>query len=328
MTNNIYTRVKKGMVFWYDINPNQNKMLNPKVIVRNSEFTDFAEYGKRPWVVVSGDEFNSMNMYCSIVPLSAGVRCPSEFELKINLFNKEATAICSQIRFVNGVELKDWMIMLNPDIMEKIDEKIAKYLDIKQSVNNMTIPNSVVVDKNSWIYNSKEFLLSKVYMKNQLNKLLKPGSIDSEFIPISTLIKRVSFGLSDNSVCLFLLTHMFSKLLEENMDPRHIQYDEENNILGISKFEWADESCVPDNTNKLTKTESERKFIKIYPKTHKRRHWNAALSYQVLNDYATLTRHGFMAKYELTDKFQMYNMRISATKYLKKHPNSQIGEIK
>lgn len=371
MVNDNYIRVKKGMVFWYDINPAQNKLKSPKVLVRNSEFTDFAEYGNRPWVVISGDNFNANNTYCSIIPLSTGTRQISDSELKIDFFNKPTTVICSQIRFVNGVELKDWMGMLNDDVMKQIDEKMANYLGIDKVVKQVVkverrdvVPAPIVqptaavdnkpketyipIDKNPWIYASKEYMSCEVYMKKQFYALLtKSTSGRMESIPISDLIKAMSAGLAKKPVCLFLFTHMFSELLQKNIDHNNIQYGMKGNVVGIKGYRWANRmSIIPtakESEEKLTErykahdyengVDDDAKPVEVVshtpigvevtekvPKKFKKRfHWNAELSHQVLYDHQKLTKDEFMDKYELIDKYQMSNMKSRAIAYLKMH---------
>lgn len=340
-----YIRVKKGMVFWYDIKPDRNKLSNPKIIVRESEFTDYAEYGLRPWIVVSSNEFNANNTYCSIIPLSTGMRQASDFELKIQLFGKPSTAICSQIRFVNGVQLKDYMATLNYDIMDQIDSKIANYIGIKSKTKKIEEPKVVVtppavryvpVEKNAWIYSSVEYLTCDMHMKRAISTMLERSDDRLERISVADLIGRLSIGLNNKPVCKFIFTHMFAELFRKYFNNSFIEYGMKANMIGINSYTWIkkcsviptaeaaqealinniDRSPIDNNNDKIRKT--------VKRKALKRFKWTSELSHQVLNDHENLSREAFIDKYQLTNKVQYFNLKSRAITYLKIHESDTV----
>ena len=68
---NIYQRVKRGMVFWYNIDESVNKKSNPTIEVNGKTYTDHIQYGKRMYLVVSNDDNNVASPLCNIVPMSS-----------------------------------------------------------------------------------------------------------------------------------------------------------------------------------------------------------------------------------------------------------------
>lgn len=125
-------RIKKGMVFWYNIDSSVNK----EGIHYSNGVQDSALYGRRPWIVVSSDSFNSGGS-CSIVPTSTGKhgtsdRFPSRIDL--TLCGRDTCILVNQIRYVNCDELTEYMTFMNKNVMNEIDKKLSKYLGIQSQI--------------------------------------------------------------------------------------------------------------------------------------------------------------------------------------------------
>ena len=54
--------VRRGMVFWYNIDPSVDKHNVPKIQKYGESYTDRILYGHRPWLVVSSDDVNVKKM--------------------------------------------------------------------------------------------------------------------------------------------------------------------------------------------------------------------------------------------------------------------------
>lgn len=125
-------RIKKGMVFWYNIDSSVCK----EGLHYSNGVQDSALYGKRPWIVVSSDSFNTGGS-CSIVPTSTGKhgtsdRFPSRIDL--TLCGRDTCILVNQIRYVNCDELTEYMTFMNKNVMNEIDKKLSKYLGIQSQI--------------------------------------------------------------------------------------------------------------------------------------------------------------------------------------------------
>lgn len=130
-----YVRVKKGMVFWYTVDPKKDKTIGD-FFIEGTSYKDYTEYGMRPWVVVSGDEYNCKNTNCTIAPMTTSMRPiinPNEYEVCFKFLGKRSAVMINQIRFVNTVELRDYMACITDEDIERVDQALAGYLGINIS---------------------------------------------------------------------------------------------------------------------------------------------------------------------------------------------------
>jgi mRNA-degrading endonuclease toxin of MazEF toxin-antitoxin module len=123
----ISQRVKRGMVFWYDIDPTNHKDSEHMVNVCGSQYHDYILYGNRPWVVVSCEDNNIKNQMVTVVPMSTGAAHTSEYNhshVDIFFAGKETCVMCEQIRTINAIELRDYVSTLTDNVMSKIEDAI------------------------------------------------------------------------------------------------------------------------------------------------------------------------------------------------------------
>ena len=125
-----YTRVLKGMVFIYNIDESKDKKQFNTTKYNRS---DYAEYGRRPWVVVSDNR--TIDQICTIAPMSTGQfgkgdKIKTHVDFKLNGTN--TCIMLEQMRFVNTHELKDYVTILGSNTLKLVDNAMAFHLGLRE----------------------------------------------------------------------------------------------------------------------------------------------------------------------------------------------------
>lgn len=123
-----YTRVLKGMVFIYNIDESKDKKQFNTTRYNRS---DYAEYGRRPWVVVSDNR--TIDQICTIAPMSTGQfgkgdKIKTHVDFKLNGTN--TCIMLEQMHFVNTHELKDYVTILGSNTLKLVDNAMLFHLGL------------------------------------------------------------------------------------------------------------------------------------------------------------------------------------------------------
>ena len=129
-----YTRVLKGMVFIYNIDESKDKKQFNTTKYNRS---DYAEYGRRPWVVVSDNR--TIDQICTIAPMSTGQfgkgdKIKTHVDFKLNGTN--TCIMLEQMRFVNTHELKDYVTILGSNTLKLVDNAMAFHLGLREYIQD------------------------------------------------------------------------------------------------------------------------------------------------------------------------------------------------
>ena len=146
----ISQRVKRGMVFWYNIDSDVNKNDSPTIEVDGKKYIDSLEYGNRPWLVVSSDEVNKKNRICTVVPLSSSqsnYNDTSHNKVHIYFCGRDTTILCEQMRTVNSIELREYASTLTDEVMDLVDKGIMYAMGIKSEITLDSINMSDAMNK-------------------------------------------------------------------------------------------------------------------------------------------------------------------------------------
>jgi mRNA interferase MazF len=125
------TRVKRGMVFWFNPYPQEDEKGYHSTEVNGRKFKSYVQAGHRPWVVVSCDESNTALPVCSIVPLTTADRVDIPIHVHFDYKNKKEIVLTEQIITVDSFLLREYEGVVSQEIMEKIDEALAIQLGLK-----------------------------------------------------------------------------------------------------------------------------------------------------------------------------------------------------
>lgn len=128
-----YQRIKRGMVFWFNINDRVDKSKDPKVEVNGKLCKDFIQYGNRNWLVISNDKNNNESQICNIVPITSSEeknRIPTH--VVFNCRGKMLTILCEQVMTVNQCQLVDYDYTVSDDIMKAVEDALRIHYDIRE----------------------------------------------------------------------------------------------------------------------------------------------------------------------------------------------------
>lgn len=130
-----YMKVKRGMVFSYNINPEVDKFNVPKIVLNNGkEIDDSRQYGYRDFLVISNDTNNSFSPTCNIIPITTSTtKSDIPTHVKFNYFGKELTVLCEQIYTIHVQELYKYEYTLSDEILSKVEDALAVQLNMNRS---------------------------------------------------------------------------------------------------------------------------------------------------------------------------------------------------
>ena len=167
-----FIRYKRGTIWFYKDKDNKLKNLN--------DLTYGEQLGSRPVLIISNDKFNSyspvVNVICltsqnkdNIVHEKINIEGKNNIKIPINgtIFElSDSMALCEQIKTVSVKELT-YLGALSDEIMNKIDEKIQKQLNLSNS-------SKIVVSKLKEFINkySEQIIERKTKEKINCNDLI------------------------------------------------------------------------------------------------------------------------------------------------------------
>lgn len=151
MTNDY--KIRRGMVFWYDLDDNIDKNNVPPLIVKGKnnqcdQYKDYRQYGMRHWLVVSNDLGNKSAPTCNIVPMTSSSnksQLPTHVQFSYN--NEQLAILCEQPMTVNSISLQQYAFKLPHDIMAQVTRALAIQNSIippyPSSLNKFRIQGSI-----------------------------------------------------------------------------------------------------------------------------------------------------------------------------------------
>lgn len=178
-----FMKVKRGMVFMYDINPNISKTNVPKLKLQTGrEITDCKMYGMRGYLVVSNDVNNMYSNTCNILPISSSSRDDLPMRVKFNYQGKDLEIMCEHIYTVNTEELLRYAYTLSDEIMSQVDKALSSQLGI---VSEQERQINLSLDR-------LESIIQGI-ITQKASEILTPKKADE--VDIQDAIDRISEGL-------------------------------------------------------------------------------------------------------------------------------------
>lgn len=229
-------RVKRGMVFWYNIDSSINKYDEHSFDVDGRKYHDFVMYGKRPWLVVSNNVLNKMNQLVTVVPLSTGQSGKyTENHVELCIAGKDTAVMCEQLRSVNARELVDYYTTLDDSVMEQVDDAIKYQLSIKTEYkleDNVNVKDIEV--------------LIETIIKSKTDKLLKEES-DKQ-------VKEILVKLCDS------LDKYYQESVFKSQTSMKKEESQEDKLVAVNE----------QKTESKTQPSATEKFFKRYPQLKNR----------------------------------------------------------
>lgn len=138
-------RIKRGVVFWCNLDERINKNSNPTVLVDKKEYPDHRQYGMRHWLVVSNDMGNLSSPTCTVVPITGATSKTSiPAHATVTFRGRKFDVLCEQIMTVNIVSLKEYAYTLSEHDMRNVDKALAVQCALTSVQNSSEIENRLL----------------------------------------------------------------------------------------------------------------------------------------------------------------------------------------
>lgn len=303
-----YSKVKKGMVFWFD-----PKSYGGGVDFRNytgnngREYKSHIQAGYRPYLVVSNDTGNSTSPTCNIVPITTS---SEKAEIPVHvpfIFEGEPQIIlCEQPRTVDIMALGKFHCIVSDEIMVKVEQALSIQFGIRPEIGltDFTLDNTVkmlesMVEK---ILQSKmkrlEETAAKIPISNIEDAALRLGEMvedlvisdphyltksDSQLQPVSQPTKEDPAPKLEE--------------VERKGKTSQIKPGKEQSYRGMRQIEKFNQRYNKGNEGDETPKETKEKPVE---QKRKRNSWTTESRKAYLKDCDTLTPQEVMKKYGFT----------------------------
>lgn len=168
-----YYKVRKGMVFWYEPTPTQDKTC--------------VQQGRRPWLVISNDLGNISSPTCNIVPMTTEDKISIPTHVKTYVYGTENVILCEQAITVDQNCLRNYYCSMTEETMEKVDAALAIQFGIKPTVQYADFNMSNLVEKLEGMF--EDIIREKVKQQSQAvtysdlqNSALKLGQMIEDLV--------------------------------------------------------------------------------------------------------------------------------------------------
>lgn len=313
-------RVKRGMVFWYNLDERIDKNSNPTVLVDGKEYPDHRQYGMRHWLVISNDGGNSSSPTCNVVPIT-GVTSKASIpaHATVTFHGRKFEVLCEQIMTVNIVSLQKYAYTLSDYNMRNVDKAIAVQCALTPVRNSSEIERGLLqmeqrMEKVLCLYENslKEIVagyeerlaeLSKSSSGNRKHTCQEPNEEKTAEIEAGRSGKEFSHP-----------SHPVGNGAEVKSGPRVPAY---KHLTQIEKFNTRYPDAIP-GTKPDPAAPADPSAVSSNEQTGaKRRKWTKEMMQEYLDDTATLPPMHTAEKWGLKDMRTVYSMKYYIQNRLK-----------
>lgn len=126
-------KVKRGMVFWYNLDERIDKNSAPVITVNGKVCRDHRQYGMRHWLVISNNAGNSTSPTCNVVPITGACgKANIPTHVSVTFRGRKFEALCEQIMTINSVSLLDYSYTLSEADMKNVEKALMVQFDFSQ----------------------------------------------------------------------------------------------------------------------------------------------------------------------------------------------------
>lgn len=128
-----YSRVKRGMVFWYDSTKSYN-LGSTYQTFNGKGYTTSVQRGYRPYLVVSNNLGNNSSPTCNVVPITTEEKTNLPVHVKFFYAGRTQTIMVEQITTVDILALEDYSYTVSDDVMRKVERALMTQFDLRPTV--------------------------------------------------------------------------------------------------------------------------------------------------------------------------------------------------
>ena len=251
-------RIKKGMVFWCDLDPAIDKMNVPYLSNEKGVVVkDRVLYGRRPWLVVSDNCNNKADALCTVVPFSQSCDPSLPYHIPVKVFSESSTICVEQVRTVNCQMLVSYFCTVSDEVLGKVESVIIKYfglpvqnlwqgIGIKNALDRVEALIGGIVDKEkdkrAFSEEDVEYLVKGVLKKLETDNVSNV-SIENSVQEEEKKEKHPEIDLSNERVKSFY--SKYPNVYQKDLESGYVQpipYVDKTNKKSV-KQNWTVENC-------------------------------------------------------------------------------------
>ena len=290
-----YSRVRKGMVFWCDINASYSKSNTEYTNYKGTQFKSTIPSGYIPWLIVSCDSGNINNTTCNVVPILLEERTQLPIHVWY-MFEGKKQIICPEyITTVDSMALREYAYTVSDEILDNVDRALAQQLGIRPLItcNDFTLQSTL---------GNLEDIISKI-IQTRIEEAKEKQHTD--VIPTSQ-IEDTAFKLGSMLEDLLLPSNTDNRTQEEH----NVEVENED-IYNIIEEKREFEKTKLVKRPRKKKTNSER--------DGSRNVWTVDNRIEFLHDFDCLTPDEMQRKYKLSTFNSVLQTRRNIIHWLEKN---------
>lgn len=296
-----YSRVKRGMVFWFNPDKVYGDSLEFKGFNQKS-YKSHVQHGNRPWLVVSNDDGNESSPTCVIVPLTAEEN-KTNIPVHVSFIYEGVynTILCEQPRTVDQAALKDYIYTLDDSLMSKVEKAQQIQFSIRP------------------LHTYADFSLENVvdHLKSIVDHIIqeKTEILKQQPIPVSKIEDAAIElgGMLEDLVGMSLSTTQSSAQLNTKQEEKQNLQNPTTN--GQSKVQHTRYSQIDKFNQKLEKSQQLQSHttpkVETTCEKPKRNSWTKESRQQYLNDCETMTPQEIMKKYHFKNTQSVFQTKYA-----------------
>lgn len=129
-----YSKVKRGMVFWFDPAVYGEKITYKS---KRGELKSCVQNFNRPYLVISNDENNANSSTCNIVPITLEDKNPIPVHVNYIYAGKRQTVLVEQVRTVDIEALGSYIYTINDSVMKEVEKAIAIQFSVRPTLTQV-----------------------------------------------------------------------------------------------------------------------------------------------------------------------------------------------
>ena len=314
-------RVKRGMVFWYNLDERIDKNSHPTILVDGKEYPDHRQYGTRHWLVISNDDGNASSPTCNAVPITGSTskaNIPSH--ATVTFRGRKFEVICEQMTTVNIVSLKEYAYTLSEQDMRNVDRALAVQCALTSRLNSTEIENRLLqmeqrMEKMLCLYENSLKEIVAGYEKRLAELSKNDGGNQKPLCQEPNRSQLVKKEQERPGKEFSHPSHPTGNGAEAKSGPRIPAH---KRMTQIEKFNARYSGVVP-GTKPVPVVLSDAAPVPSNEQTGAKRHkWTKEMMQEYLDDTATLSPMRIAEKWELKDIRTVYSMKYYLQNRLKR----------
>lgn len=293
-----YSRLRRGMVFWYDPNPEIDKSNVPTKLIGTREIQDNIIYGRRPWVLVSSDDACMKSKIVQVCPIHNNPKQSFPNDVLFYFKSGDSAIKCEQIRTVNADELQEYDCILDEDIMERVDICLKRLLGLKDK--------EVVVEKivtSASMKQIEELIMGIVNTQVEEAKRQVADNVDVE-----DAVLRISEGISN----LFDLSKVAPRRVAPEVEiPEPLNVPDDN--IGNRVMPLKNPNHKGGRAPVVCGTKQMKNIIPVRS-VGDRHNWTESEMIEFMHDFSEYNAESLMKKYGCSTFKQLRDLKYTITK--------------